>query len=152
MDAHFWRHTGTCFSFFLKRGAGSLVTQRRWLSLTLWSYLCAHAYEKEWGWFGHCPRVTHYMVMQHNYVTRNFQLSAYWLDVSRNEAGNHKTDYLKLVDAWNIPLRVETLTDPWSPNASSECRGGKEPGGCMGLWRKSGACNGTLFASLHSRF
>lgn len=104
------------------------------------------------GVVGHCPWVTHYMVMQQNYFTRNLQLSAYWLDVSPNEAENSKTDYLKLVDAWNIPLQVETFTDPWSPNASSECIGGKKSGRCMGLWRKSGACNWTFFASLHPRF
>lgn len=129
MDAHLWGHTGTCFLLFSQMWcrfytACSLVTQRRWLSLVLRSCLYAHTYEKvalkpleaqEWGWFGHCRRVAHYMVMQQNYFTRNLQLSAYWLDVSPNEAGRSKTDYLKLVDAWSIPLQGETLHRPLEP-------------------------------------
>lgn len=66
MDAYLWGHTGTGFLFFSQMWcrfhmACSLVTRRRWLSLILWSCLCAHTYEKvalelleaqEWGWLG----------------------------------------------------------------------------------------------------
>lgn len=144
MDAHLWGHTGTCFLFFSQMWcrfytACSLVTQRRWLSLILWSCLCAHIYEKvalklleaqDWGWLGIVPE----------------WLIIWWC----NRTISQGTSSCLHIGLMYLPMRQKILrliTWNWlmhgiflfkwrlspTPNASSECIGGKESGRCMGL-------------------